>query len=734
MKKKFKLLAIILTVLITVLCLPVNALASDISDPEENSSTEVSSEASESSVETTVETETMIFEFTEDEAPPINSRMIGGGGEVDFGPPEEETTTRLSDGVYAIENFIYPGIWMDATASSSAGAALRQSSYTESPLVSFTRSALFKIRYVSETNSYIIRLMTNNLLSIEKNSNYFYTTSISPYDKDHEDKVSALETFTITYSNGGYIISPYNNQAYAICSNGSVAGDSNGSAAYLRYQLKSTAGNNAKWKFHKYTGAHKNGTILYYTSSWKSVGIPVGTTGTMSCKTWTTKIGANTPYKRVAADSSAMISTSFNFDTNKMSFEALSPGKAKIYSMILEGTSEPSKFTAYSYFQVIPREGTCLIRNIVSEKFIDIEGHTVEENAIIQQFKYGDADWLRWCIEHVSGGQGYVRIKSKYSNKYIGVDSTDTTVIKQTSAQNDYTLWKFERTASGNIKLVCKAIGETKALSIPSSTSGNGANLTMATYTEDDTFVDEWILIKNRLNIEITFDQGYIERHRQPGESDSVVIERISNNIRLLYYQKVSMAFDRVFGIDLNLTLLSDYVSDADLCPKNGLDGQCNCLSEENCALAWFHSPFENNSIDGFEYSCHCTNFARLRNKLIVNIPEKTFRVTYSGHKLCYNNGNQHNYNTNVVALSDYTYPIVCSTVRQDNENPRRSTLVLFHELLHTFGVYHHESNGEHCVMDTKNSNRYNDIVLSDPFDYLCEECALIVIDNFDKY
>ena len=659
MKKKVKFLAIILTVLITVLCLPVNALASDVSEVEENSSTEVSSET----VESSVETETMIFEFTEEEAPPINSRLIGDGGEVDFGPPEEETTTRLSDGVYAIENFSYPGIWMDATASSSAGAALRQSSYTESPLVSFTRSALFKIRYVSETNSYIIRLMTNNLLSIEKNSNYFYTTSISPYDKDHEDKVSALETFTITYSNGGYIISPYNNQAYAICSNGSVAGDSNGSAAYLRYQLKSTAGNNAKWKFHKYTGAHKNGTILYYTSSWKSVGIPVGTTGTMSCKTWTTKIGANTPYKRVAADSSAMISTSFNFETNKMSFEAMSPGKAKIYSMILEGNSEPSKYTVYSYFQVIPQEGTYFIRNVGTKKFIGIEGqYNIEENARIKQFNYGDADWLRWTVEHVSGGEGYVRIKSHYSNKYISVDSTDNSVIKQTSAQNDYNLWKFERTSAGNVKLVCKALAATHVLAPPSASSGNGAALKMVTYTDDTTYNDEWKFPQKPYYAYVInhYDMGFVARY---GGSSSVVASKIDT-----YMDAVAERFLELLDLVLISSNATYYQSPLDICKgtvsSSNIDNLCShdgvIHSERSNVISDFNATHIGDSI--------------------------TTHVLWSGHKI-----------TSQAPSGETNYNRSCSSgtgvflleIRTSNIDQILQS-VLMHELCHQFGARDH--------------------------------------------
>ena len=146
MKKKFRIIAIVLAVLTTIFCLPINALASDVSKVEETSyeestsieasaisETEVSLETTESSIETTVETETMKFLFTEEETLPTNSRMIGGGGEVDFGPPEEEGTGIIPDGVYAIENFAYPGIWMDVSSATSAGPyGLASKFYAES--------------------------------------------------------------------------------------------------------------------------------------------------------------------------------------------------------------------------------------------------------------------------------------------------------------------------------------------------------------------------------------------------------------------------------------------------------------------------------------------------------------------------------------------------------------------------------------------------------------------------
>ena len=507
MKKKVKFLAIILTVLITVLCLPVNALASDVSEVEETSyeestsieasaisetevtslselSSEVSLETTESSIETTVETETMIFEFTEDEALPNNSRMIGDG-EVDLNPPAEEypyariTSAEIPEGVYSLQN-LGSGKWMSVELNATnINYNIQHISSTTNPASTFTLASLFKISKNS-AGQYIIRLMTNNRLSFGFEGNEVVTKEISPIDSE----VVESQTFTIECISGNYVICP-TEETSAVSANGS---------AVINLVLRSLAqaGNYAHWKLYKYNGEHKSSTTVYYTVSWVTTGISVGTTGYLSNKTWSTHINANYPYMCVANGYEDMMSCDWEEDIYKMKFTALSPGKVRINTQILVGDSNTVQHSGYTTFQVIPQEGTYLIRNIGTTRYIDIEGPSTDEGAIIQQWGYSTAEQKKWVVEHVAGGEGYVCIKSKYSNKYIGVDSTDTTVIKQTSAQNDYTLWKFERTSAGNLKLINKALGTTKVLAPPSTSQHEGLDLTTVTYTDNSTRNDEW--------------------------------------------------------------------------------------------------------------------------------------------------------------------------------------------------------------------------------------------------
>ena len=266
MKKKVKFLAIILTVLITVLCLPVNALASDVSEVEETSyeestsieasaisetevtslselSSEVSLETTESSIETTVETETMIFEFTEDEALPNNSRMIGDG-EVDLNPPAEEypyariTSAEIPEGVYSLQN-LGSGKWMSVELNATnINYNIQHISSTTNPASTFTRASLFKISKNSK-GQYIIRLMTNNRLTFGFEGNEVVTKEISPIDSE----VVESQTFTIECISGNYVICP-TEETSAVSANGS---------AVINLVLRSLAqaGNYAHWKLQK---------------------------------------------------------------------------------------------------------------------------------------------------------------------------------------------------------------------------------------------------------------------------------------------------------------------------------------------------------------------------------------------------------------------------------------------------------------------------------------------------
>ena len=540
---KIKLFSVFLAVLLLMSTVPSSAFEYA---PEENlgtehsettSPTEIEAETGSGTEETeTEEIETVIFEYSEDVGGNPNARIIPPGME-DLQPPESDSTTEivtssiLPDGVYAIESVYAPGLWVDVDNTTSAGARVWQEYYSAYPTDSFTRSALFKIKYDYETQSYIIRLMTNNMLTLGFNdSGHLITKTLSsPYDS----AIQSSETFTITRVSGAYVIQEYGETtSKALASKTNAGGINNIPDSYLVREYTGTAQDKAKWNFYKYTGVDKHGMLVSYSASLTSIGIPVGSTGTMQNKTWSTVIGSNIPYMQTAAGSSDLMSTSFNSTTGEMSYTALSPGYASIQTMILKDSNSTSQYSLYKYFQVIPQEGMYIVKNVGANKYIDINGTSTTEGALINQLSLSTEDSQKWIIEHVSNGQGYVRIKSAYSNKYIGVDSTDGTSIKQYSAQNNYTLWKLNRTSSGNLKLVCKAFSTSFGLSAPSNT--DGTTLSLVSYTNDSDYLDEWVILEFDTAILLAIDDT-------DGSSRYLYFTSTKNNLQTEKNGKISI-------------------------------------------------------------------------------------------------------------------------------------------------------------------------------------------------
>ena len=161
-----------------------------------------------------------------------------------------------------------------------------------------------------------------------------------------------------------------------------------------------------------------------------------------------------------------------------------------------------SSYEYFPYFEYIYKlknsyeDGTYFIKNVATEKFMDVEGPSTSEGAIIQQWGFSTARQKTWTLAIDS--DDYYTIKSVYSGKYLGVDPDDTSIVRQYTSTSDYTKWSIELTSSGKYKLKCKALENTDyVLATPSATSGNGINLTMVTYTHDTNYRDEWECFEN---------------------------------------------------------------------------------------------------------------------------------------------------------------------------------------------------------------------------------------------
>ena len=378
----------------------------------------------------------------------------------------------------------------------------------------------------------------------------------------------------------------------------------------------------------------------------------------------------------------------------------------------------------------MPQSGIYYIQNKYSQKYADIEGPSTAEGAIVQQWEFHTGSQEKWQIEHVYNSGGYVRLKSLYSGKYLGVVQSDLSKIKQLSSQGDTTLWRFELLDDYSVKMICKASeAYSKVLAVPLNSTGDGVDLTQRAYTDDNDYSDEWYLQDTFVYIEFKYDYGYILRHKRGSELDSTVSDRISNSIINDIFPQVQYAFEQQCGLSMILkqTVIPSYTSDADLCNLD-INEHCQCITDNQCILEYDDNPNYNNSINGFQYPVHCKSLIRIRNNLINEIQDNTITVAYTGHAVCmYDNGN-HNYTTH--GLADYNYPIVA--ICQSQVLRKQSILVLAHELTHLFGIDHHQPiSGQYCIMD---ENRYSNNDPDNPDTYWCDNCLNTIARNILKY
>ena len=685
MKLNIKALSLFLVITLLFAFAPMNTIALS----EENVISDPIAEREEQSYvdENTEETETLYFEYTEGSTDNNGSRLIP---EVGFGPSDPSTDPTLissltvPDGVYSLENLGNAGLWMDIQQSKTdPGYHVQQYAYSDNPAGTlFDRAGLFKISRKSN-GLYIIRLMLNNSLSFGFSGNEVITKVIPTDDYLVEDE----DTFTITYNSaGGYIIKPYES-TYAVSANNTTASGAAGAPnSYLAKRTTAAAGTRAIWKMYKYNDYQKSGITVSYPASYTSVGIPVGTAGSMGIKTWSTRVGYNTPSLSIYTGLNTMVSA--DFDTKEMSFTALSPGSITVSAKILVRESGASVLEERLSFVVIPQEGNYIIRNVGTDKYVDIFGSSTIERALIIQSNSNIYDSQKWIIEHVANGQGYVRIKSEYSGKYIGIDSSDNSSIRQYSTQNNYTLWKFERTDSGSLKLLCKALSNTLVLSPPSTS--NGTYLELTTYSNDSDYSDEWVLKSNKYSFTIYhyIDDGYEIRFGSTGQD-------------VAEYQNIcSEILHELFDIESTYTV-SRYYSCADIC--TGIPATLS-----NTTTVCTHSNID-----------HKTRL-KIKNDIVSQFNygnDTTAKIAWTGHVL--------ESRSSCSYSSSHIIVMTIGMVTDENNNNKSTDIIryqrihtLLHEISHQLGApdhYCYDENSSDCNNPTNDCWRCDNNLSSPP-------------------
>lgn len=173
---------------------------------------------------------------------------------------------------------------------------------------------------------------------------------------------------------------------------------------------------------------------------------------------------------------------------------AKNPGTTVVVCQFIQSSTGLTNSTTCWITVKIP-DGTYWLRNMDTQRLVDIEDPSSSEGAIIQQWDFNGDSQERWIITYLSNG--YYNIKSEYSNKYIGVENSSNSSgakIKQYSNGNSSnTRWKIETTLNGSYKIVPEC--SSYVLSVPTASNSNGTDLVQLTYTYDTNYRDEWEIV-----------------------------------------------------------------------------------------------------------------------------------------------------------------------------------------------------------------------------------------------
>ena len=380
---------------------------------------------------------------------------------------------------------------------------------------------------------------------------------------------------------------------------------------------------------------------------------------------------------------------------------------------------------------------TYYIQNAATNKYMDVEGPSTAEGAYIQQWGFSTAEQKRWLLFPEPGG--YYTIYSMYSDLCVGVTSSSQTAIKQYSSENDYTKWYFHETEDGRYAIANKAWSSVmKVIAAPSDTGGNGADLTLTTYTGDTSLRDEWKIYENNyyLIIDNRYDEGYNVRFSTSTQTASEAIQ--------LYNEQLQTIYLRIFGLATTYTVQKD-ISSADECvlDRDGSINGNNILQELVCS----HGSTDETS--------HSTRTA-IRNSMEVFGSCTETVVAWTGHILPGNPPSVFFSTCEIVMTPNGLIYYVSATSEYCNSTQstiyNNSILALLHEVSHSLGTRDHyctQTSTQACDQRYCDIHQYNrpqvrtcvmgyyynlNIATTPDSDLICNECRQRIIEHLELY
>ena len=618
----------------------------------------------------------------------------------------------IEDGAYSFANVSNSSVWISTQNDSrEAGAYIQQKTYDNCPIDSFSRGGMFKINRISNTDQYTIRLMTNNLLAWSFDGTSIVTENLPQNEADIPNSMR----FYIAYDTGGYIIIPYGTMMAVSITDGV---ENLGTA----YQISPP--NTAKWNLYKYVGEPKHGIEILNSDDFISNGAIVGKTYNFNAVCWTTNLNFHTYFLALPSKYSDAAAFNWNGEDYTASLTVNKFTDMELYIGLYDVTNGSTSIyiTDPINFRILLEEDVVYIQNKYSEKYATILGPSTDEGKIIHQYEYHEGTQIQWMIERDSYNPEYVLFKSLFSDKYMGVNPTNSNEIRQYSTIGDNTLWKIVELGNGSYTIINKAYENSgRVLATPSGASGNGQWLTQRAYVDDGDYSDEWNIyyIKYFATIFNYYDNGYVVRYRE-SETES------QDNIQS-YNLAVAERYMQLFGLSIGIMDPEYFESAIDVCKGD--------VVRNNVREPCTHDGVKHTELDEV-----IKNF-----KQFYTGNETTTMVLWTGHEI-----------TSQAANGRIEFNRSCSSgttvylleVNIDETRELKSISVLMHELAHQYGAidhYHEEDENGDCIRPnvcskcTRNyrpescimNNSRQDITSED---IICEHCFQEILAHLNAH
>ena len=394
----------------------------------------------------------------------------------------------FNDGIYVFKNIGNYGMFMDTRDNSYQAGAYMQKTYLGNVSSSdiTDNSMKFKITRVEETDSYIIRLMTNNSLTFAvTNAGDIQTKEITPYD----DNVQYGDTYVIAYEEDGYVIKPYSSPQMISVWSGNYSGDDGGILAKLT--TTNTLSENAKWEILPCSITNHTTTGFVYAESDIVAGESVRFVPVIS----STKIGYNVPRLELNSAGSSIASLVSTTTLGKATYKIHYDGEFSVY-MYLYGDNDSLDYT-YGHEQpfeaILPfEEGKYAIQNSATNAYLGAAGHEMDYTVAFSNLY--NADTQIWTISHVV--DKYYKISLSTYNICLtapDIPYGDLAVEEVLSNPEDNQLWVINDDTN---MFYSKGMCSQGIFSPAVNADDVIQNVYCRSYTDDSDLSDEWNFIK----------------------------------------------------------------------------------------------------------------------------------------------------------------------------------------------------------------------------------------------